>query len=140
MKVWPNQTVFIDWFHKDAQTVWDQGLNDLYAQVPFDGLWLDMSEATGFCNGECPTAAKSEEVVDKVLKRLTDSSGSDSSWYFSYPDQAEDSTYFLPFIPGYYHAGNLDNMTLSLNATHPSNGETEYNLHNLYGLMMSKTT
>jgi alpha-glucosidase len=31
-------------------------------------------------------------------------------------------------------------MTLSLNATHPSNGETEYNLHNLYGLMMAKTT
>lgn len=56
MKVWANNTVFIDWFHKDAQTVWDQGLNDLYAQVPFDGLWLDMNEATGFCNGECPTA------------------------------------------------------------------------------------
>lgn len=31
-------------------------------------------------------------------------------------------------------------MAMSLNATHPSNGEIEYNLHNLYGLMMSKTT
>lgn len=32
-------------------------------------------------------------------------------------------------------------MSLSLNATHPSlGGETEYNLHSLYGLMMAKTT
>ena len=31
-------------------------------------------------------------------------------------------------------------MTLSLNATHPHSGLTEYDLHNLYGLMMSGHT
>ena len=31
-------------------------------------------------------------------------------------------------------------MALSLNATHPSNNETEYNLHNLYGLLMAEHT
>ena len=46
----------------------------------------------------------------------------------------------MPFIPGFNYGGNLDNMSLSLNATSPSINEIEYNLHNLYGLMMSKTT
>src|SRR5688500_10951955 len=31
-------------------------------------------------------------------------------------------------------------MTLSLNATHPSSNWTEYELHNLYGLMMAEHT
>lgn len=47
----------------------------------------------------------------------------------------------MPFIPGYSNGGNLDNNTLSLNATHPGlNNETEYNLHNLFGKMMGKRT
>lgn len=52
--VWPNQTVFLDWFSQNSKTIWAQGLKDLYNLVPYDGLWLDMNEATGFCNGECP--------------------------------------------------------------------------------------
>lgn len=43
----------------------------------------------------------------------------------------------LPFIPGLW---NLDNMSLSLNATHPSNNESEYNLHSLFGLSETKVT
>ena len=31
-------------------------------------------------------------------------------------------------------------MTMSLNATHPHSGLTEYDLHSLYGLMMAATT
>jgi hypothetical protein len=39
------------------------------------------------------------------------------------------------------NAGNYDNMSLSLNATHPGwNDETEFNLHSLYGHMMSWRT
>jgi maltase-glucoamylase len=44
-------------------------------------------------------------------------------------DQTEVSTFKLPFSPG---AANLDKMSLSLNATHVD-GETEYNLHSLFG-------
>lgn len=66
--------------------------------------------------------------------------GNDTTWYYSYKDQSKNSTYYLPFIPGFYYGGNLDNMSLSLNATHPSINNTEYNLHSLYGLMMAKTT
>lgn len=44
----------MDWFNSNSSIVWNQGLADLFAQLPFDGLWIDMNEATGFCDGECP--------------------------------------------------------------------------------------
>lgn len=57
-------------------------------------------------------------------------------------DLAKTSTYLLPFQAGFQQDGNLDNHTLSLNATHTSQALTalqeEYNVHNLYGLMQSK--
>ena len=48
-KVWPTHTVFIDWFNSNASNVWGAGLEDLYEQVNYDGIWIDMNEATGFC-------------------------------------------------------------------------------------------
>lgn len=67
-------------------------------------------------------------------------------WYDSYLDQSGNSTYNLPFIPGYYETQadgsklfrRFDNMSISLNATHPSNNLTEYDVHSLYGVMMAK--
>ena len=53
-----------------------------------------------------------------------------NTWWFSYTNQDNSSTFDLPFIPGIW---NLDNMSLSLNATHPSNNISEYNLHSLFG-------
>lgn len=48
----------------------------------------------------------------------------------------------MPFVPGYGKTEyNLDHMAMSLNATHPHSGNmSEYDLHNLYGLMMSEHT
>lgn len=60
-------------------------------------------------------------------------------WYESFKDQGEFSTFKLPFIPQLDTAGNFDYMTVALNATH-LDGNTEYNLHNLYGHMMAKRT
>lgn len=63
-----------------------------------------------------------------------------TGWFKSYQTQNVLSTYYLPFIPGFNKGGNLDTNTLSLNATHPSSKLTEYDLHNLFGLMMAETT
>ena len=42
----------------------------------------------------------------------------DTTWYKSYTEMADESTYFLPFVPGFNNAGNLDTGSISLNATH----------------------
>mmetsp|Transcript_21812 Transcript_21812/g.16163 ORF Transcript_21812/g.16163 Transcript_21812/m.16163 type:complete len:194 (+) Transcript_21812:1383-1964(+) len=98
-----------------------------------------MNEATIFCKGECPGYIPDPEP-EVTTRRLAEDIGTETDWFGGYADQGDESTYFLPFISGFNYGGNYDNMSLSLNATHASNGETEYNLHNLYGHMMSKTT
>jgi alpha-glucosidase (family GH31 glycosyl hydrolase) len=128
-KVWPEfngvngtdqqQYVFLDWFHSDAKKVWSKGLTDLYAQMKFDGIWLDMNEVTGFCNG----AATDGCIVQRPnttahVRSLGNASDNNGTWFTHYSNQSENSTYFLPFIPSLYY--NFDNMTLALNATHPS--------------------
>jgi alpha-glucosidase (family GH31 glycosyl hydrolase) len=60
MKVWPelagkngtSSYVYLDWFHQSSKDVWGSGLKDLYDQMAYDGIWLDMNEVTGFCNGK----------------------------------------------------------------------------------------
>jgi len=44
----------------------------------------------------------------------------------------------IPFIPG--GKWNLDNMSMSLNATHPSTNDTQYNTHSLYAHSEGKAT
>jgi len=138
--VWPNQAVFLDWFHPDAYDVFKTGLQDLYDQVPYDGLWLDMDEPSSFCSGECPdyTPDPEPEVTQNSRRRLADDETL-PPWFYSYADQGVSSTYFLPFIPGFSYGGNLDNMTISLNGTQTdlSNTYKLYDTHNLYGHMMA---
>ena len=87
-KVWPDHAVFIDWFHDDAYSVWSTGLTDLYASVPFDGLWLDKNEATTKCDGECPEFVADQATNDiSASRKLAEGDiGSDSDWYFGYAD------------------------------------------------------
>jgi len=151
--VWPNgggeqfKTVFLDWFSKDAAEVWNMGLNDTYNQVNFDGLWLDMNEATGICNGECVdgkpgnTSLFEKNKVEEEKFFFVEASGDDqfynNTWNSGWKGQNELSTYFMPFIPG---SKNLDTTTLSLNGTHPSNGLNEYDVHNLFGHLEGRVT
>lgn len=121
--VWPNKTAFLDFFNPKSKDIWAMGFNDLYKLFEYDGIWLDMNEATGFCNGECPSG--------KVPNHTDPTPDQNYGWWTSYDTQEEISTYKLPFIPGGKY--NLDNMTLSLNATHPYNGLKEYDVHSLFG-------
>lgn len=96
MKVWPKEAVFMDWFSKKCLNTWGQGLTDLYGLVPFDGIWIDMNEATGFTRtGEIvpptPTSPVSAMEVNAesatLLKRfLQDTVGEESAdrWFDSF--------------------------------------------------------
>ncbi|KAJ7183712.1 glycosyl hydrolases family 31-domain-containing protein [Mycena filopes] len=55
-QVWPGYTVFPDWFAPNALAWWTEGLKNWSASgVEFSGIWLDMNEASSFCDGSCGT-------------------------------------------------------------------------------------
>jgi alpha-glucosidase (family GH31 glycosyl hydrolase) len=146
-KAWPGKAVFLDFFNETGVDVWKTGLNDLWDLVPYDGIWLDINEASGDCNGECGAAKPNKTVssedhsaskmsswfnkFESLLSKVQDGGDdyTNRTWYKSYADQSAESTYNLPFSPG---RDILTASLLSLNATH-MDGQTEYNLHSLFG-------
>ncbi|PFH48160.1 glycoside hydrolase family 31 protein [Amanita thiersii Skay4041] len=57
-QVWPGFTVFPDWFREGTQQWWTDALrNWSQSGVEFSGIWLDMNEASSFCDGSCGTGA-----------------------------------------------------------------------------------
>ena len=50
-QTWSNKTVFPNWGSQVGRDVWQQGLQDLYGKVSFDGLQLIMNEPATFCDG-----------------------------------------------------------------------------------------
>uniref|UniRef100_S4RUH9 Glycoside hydrolase family 31 TIM barrel domain-containing protein n=1 Tax=Petromyzon marinus TaxID=7757 RepID=S4RUH9_PETMA len=142
-KVWPDKAVFIDWFNPKSLDFWT------YDLVDYDGIWIDMNEPTTFGHGEIKPDDAEPVTPTLAKKRLMSDDGETVDWYYEFKDQSVGSTFTLPFIPGYVQSddgkpgpynGNFDYMTLSLNSTIPSLGETSYNVHSLYGLMMAKRT
>lgn len=51
-EVWPKIAVYVDWFNDKCVNLWHTGLHDLYDQLAYDGIWLDMNEPQGFISGE----------------------------------------------------------------------------------------
>ena len=121
-KVWPGKTVFPDFFHPDIETFWNQGLNDYYKILPYDGIWLDMNEPTNLLeNGKCI----GEIVPDKQCTE-------DKNMY------NEDD---LPYIPGYRKNSNkkLSDKSISENALIYGN-KTIYDVKPMISLLQTKVT
>ena len=51
-KEWPERAVFVDWLDENCLNLVVLGLDDLFNIFEFDGLWIDMNEATTFKDGE----------------------------------------------------------------------------------------
>jgi len=66
-KVWPGPAVFIDWYHDDAHQYWIDEMKKLHDKLDFDGMWIDMNEASNFCNGHCTLDKVVENSVQKQL-------------------------------------------------------------------------
>ncbi|PPQ90718.1 hypothetical protein CVT25_005026 [Psilocybe cyanescens] len=50
--------VFPDWFQKNTQDWWTESFrNWSESGIEFSGIWLDMNEASSFCDGSCGTDA-----------------------------------------------------------------------------------
>lgn len=67
-KVWPGPAVYPDWLKPETETYWVEQMKALHTQLDFDGVWLDMNEATNFCDGECnPEMALESSIQDKLF-------------------------------------------------------------------------
>lgn len=52
VQVWPGATHFPDFLSKEGVKYWEQQLQAFHELVPYDGLWIDMDEASNFCTGD----------------------------------------------------------------------------------------
>ncbi|XP_016047998.1 lysosomal alpha-glucosidase isoform X2 [Erinaceus europaeus] len=56
-KVWPGPSVFPDFTNPETLNWWQDMVAEFHAQVPFDGMWIDMNEPSNFVKGSlygCP--------------------------------------------------------------------------------------
>ncbi|KAI9722871.1 MAG: hypothetical protein M1828_004437 [Chrysothrix sp. TS-e1954] len=50
---WPGYSVWADWLVSQSQDLWSYELSDWYKRIPYDGIWIDLSEASSYCVGSC---------------------------------------------------------------------------------------
>ena len=67
---WADDAVYVDWSHTNSSVYWDDWLAMLQSEVAFDGVWLDMNEATSFCNGPCYWDQTADQPVQQKLKYI----------------------------------------------------------------------
>ncbi|USW49247.1 Putative glycoside hydrolase family 31, galactose mutarotase-like domain superfamily [Septoria linicola] len=80
--VWPGYTVFPDWQAEQAVSWWTDSMLSHYKNVPWDGIWIDMSEVSSFCIGSCGTGNLSLNPVHPPFGLP----GEPGSQIFSYPE------------------------------------------------------
>lgn len=85
--VWPGYTVFPDWHAEQAQAWWTDSLLSHHDNVPWSGIWIDMSEASSFCVGSCGTGNLSLNPVHPPFGLP----GEPGSKIFTYPEGFENT-------------------------------------------------
>ena len=130
-KAWPEYVAFVDFFHPNSTEFWSQGLQSLYKQTPFDGIWLDLNEPTNFCAdsegttmGECHPGMDDISELDRVF------------------ENKQSPSLYSSFIPGV----DLADRQLSIDSIFTDSNENltgnyiMYNTHNLYATQMTMAT
>lgn len=50
---WPGFSVFPDFLMERTRQWWTEEIVNFHKVIPFDGFWLDVSDAVSFCTGSC---------------------------------------------------------------------------------------
>ena len=99
-----------DWTTNLTLEWWLESIQEFYKEIEFDGIWLNMNEASNLCNGTCiiaDTIPPGESVLGKLV-----------------------------YSPG---SRCLNEKSLSVDGKH-SDGNIELNYHSLFGLMQGEAT
>jgi alpha-glucosidase len=68
---WPGAAVWPDWFHPNTQKWWTSEIQNAFSKdtgIDLDGIWVDMNEASNFCqNKDCNP--RKQEIDDNIPPR-----------------------------------------------------------------------
>lgn len=133
-QVWPGPVYFPDFLHPKADSWWTTEVRDFFNKVPFDGLWIDMNEASNFCSGnQCSFTPESLTV----FANKSDSSNNECVLQcVEGASRFDDPPYKIDHVGKYSSIGD---KTIAMTVKH-WNGVLEYDAHNLYGLSESIVT
>ncbi|KAF2740225.1 alpha-glucosidase b [Polyplosphaeria fusca] len=153
-RVWPGVTAFPDWFHENTQEYWDNEFTTFFSTdsgIDIDALWIDMNEPSNFCVWPCEHPEDESSTTNimtppsRLLKRTEEKSITHVGTLLP-PRQDDGSKHGLPdrdlLFPKYKIKNTFDvlsNKTVRTDLYHQG-GWAEYDTHNLYGTMMSKTS
>ncbi|KAJ2982768.1 hypothetical protein NUW58_g6373 [Xylaria curta] len=133
-EVWPGYCVWADWIGAlfggtGANQWWITEVAEYHKKIPFDGIWIDMSEVSSFCSGSC---GSSERDYGRPGFRVLSSDTTEAA--------AADPRNVVspPYTVNNFH-GELDAHTFSPNATH-SDGTIQYDFHNAWGHQLLNAT
>jgi len=60
---WPGFSVWADWLLPSSQQWWTNEIVTWWNDTSFDGIWIDLSEASSFCVGSCGNGRLTENPV-----------------------------------------------------------------------------
>jgi len=132
-RVWPGNTVFVDFLSPNAYDYWKLSINDFLQMVAVDGLWVDMNEVANFCNGYCDDDEEEEIQRQKELLEKQRSREMNPQKKTYEPNYKK----FDPNNPPYKINNRLEWQPLKFKTTEMDvshyGGYLEYDAHNLYG-------
>ncbi|KAI1174868.1 glycoside hydrolase family 31 protein [Nemania sp. FL0916] len=133
-EVWPGYCTWADWIGAlfggpPTNQWWISEVTEYHKKIPFDGIWIDMSEASSFCIGSCGSDMRDYGVTRPELP--TSNAGASST-------NDTRNLNFPPYAINNYN-GELAGHTVSPNATH-SDGSVQYDFHNVWGYQLLNAT
>ncbi|GAQ89474.1 Glycoside hydrolase [Klebsormidium nitens] len=128
-QVWPGPVHYPDFvMHPGTVDYWEKQLAAFHQVVPYDGLWIDMNEASNFCSAvHCALPDRPHP-------------GSITDCFLDCSDENATTLDVPPYrlnILGDHHS--LGTKTIPMSALHHG-GVPAYNVHNLYGFAEGRAT
>ncbi|OJD23576.1 hypothetical protein ACJ73_05070 [Blastomyces percursus] len=141
--VWPGVTAFPDWFHPNAENYWVNEFAqffDAQTGVDIDGLWIDMNEPANFYDYPC----KDPETYAVDSKFPPEPpppphSRAKRAGEHGHKQGLPNRELIDPPYKIRNQAGSISNNTADTDLVH-ANGLVEYDVHNIYGSMMSQVS
>ncbi|KAI1349178.1 glycoside hydrolase family 31 protein [Xylaria sp. FL0043] len=134
-QVWPGYCTWADWIGAlfagtKTNEWWISEVTEYHTKIPFDGIWIDMSEASSFCVGSCGSSDRGSgyTLSESTSSPATNQEAADSGRNINYPPYAINN-----------YQGELAGKTISPNATH-HDGSVQYDFHNVWGHQLLNAT